>query len=64
MGFHKDSGMKVAIKIIKKELLEQKPLLQQKVAREIAVLKLLSHPNVVKLFALASVCFTINFYKI
>ena len=50
LGFHKDSGMKVAIKIIKKELLEQKPLLKKQVEREIAVLKLLRHPNVVKLF--------------
>eukprot|EP01107_Rhizomastix_libera_P017273 TRINITY_DN795_c0_g1_i4.p1 TRINITY_DN795_c0_g1~~TRINITY_DN795_c0_g1_i4.p1 ORF type:complete len:731 (-),score=191.70 TRINITY_DN795_c0_g1_i4:87-2246(-) len=50
LAFHRDTGFKVAIKIIKKDQLMQKPSLYKKVEREIAVLKVLDHPNVVKLY--------------
>lgn len=50
LGFHKDNGFKVAIKIIKKARLEEKPQMLKKVQREIAVLKLCDHPNVIKLY--------------
>lgn len=44
------SGFKVAIKIIKKEMLILKPSMQKKLEREIAVLRLLNHPNVLRLY--------------
>mmetsp|Transcript_21187 Transcript_21187/g.36379 ORF Transcript_21187/g.36379 Transcript_21187/m.36379 type:complete len:717 (+) Transcript_21187:149-2299(+) len=50
LGIHKDTGQKVAIKIVKKEFLESKPSLRKKVEREIAVMKLIDHPNVLRLF--------------
>ena len=44
------TGKKVAIKIMKKSLLTSKPQLRRKVEREIAVMKLMNHPHVVRLF--------------
>ena len=38
-----------AVKIIKKNLFETKPELQKKIKREIALMKLLDHPNIIKL---------------
>jgi BR serine/threonine kinase len=40
----------VAVKILKKEMLLSKPSLHKKVQREIAILKLIDHPNVLKLY--------------
>lgn len=39
----------VAIKIVRKDFLDSKPSLRKKMRREISVLKLLSHPNVMSL---------------
>lgn len=39
----------VAIKIVRKDFLDSKPSLRRKMRREISVLKLLSHPNVMSL---------------
>lgn len=50
LATHRDTHAQVAVKIIKKELLAQKPLLKRVVSREISVMKLLSHPHVVSLF--------------
>ena len=45
----KDDGTLVAIKIIKKSAFILKPDLEKKVHREIALMKLLNHPNLLKL---------------
>ena len=72
LGTHKESGFRVAFKIIKKSYLDsvslffcaahcrahrcllpnalQKPKSWQKVKREIAVLKLIDHPHILKLY--------------
>jgi len=50
VGFHKGSGFKVAVKIIRKDMLLSKPSVKAKVQREIVVMKLLNHPNVMKLY--------------
>ncbi|KAL0482125.1 serine/threonine-protein kinase [Acrasis kona] len=47
---HKDTGQKVAIKIINKAILTDKPSLRRKVEREIAVMKLINHKHVIRLF--------------
>ena len=50
LGFHRDSGFKVAIKIITKNALQSRPAMQQKLEREIAIMKFLDHPNVLRLY--------------
>jgi serine/threonine protein kinase len=50
LGFHKDTGFKVAIKIMNKEVLSSRPSMRKKVEREIVVMKLIDHPNVLKLY--------------
>jgi serine/threonine protein kinase len=49
LGFHKDTGFKVAIKIMNKEVLSSRPSMRKKVEREIVVMKVIDHPNVLKL---------------
>lgn len=44
-----NTGEMVAIKIVRKDFLDSKPSLRRKMRREISVLKLLSHPNVMSL---------------
>ncbi len=50
LGFHRESGFKVAIKIIAKNTLQSRPAMQQKLEREIAIMKFLDHPNVLRLY--------------
>jgi len=50
LAVHKDTGQRVAIKIIQKSKLTAAPSLRKKIEREIAVMKLFSHPHVIKLF--------------
>jgi serine/threonine protein kinase len=50
LGFHRESGFKVAIKIIAKNALQARPQVMQKLEREIAIMKFLDHPNVLRLF--------------
>jgi len=50
IGTHVDTGQKVAIKIIKKELIQAKPAMAFKIQREIGVMKLVKHNNVVELY--------------
>jgi len=47
---HSQTGQQVAIKIINKSKLTSKPTLRRKVEREIAVMKLIDHPHLIKLF--------------
>mmetsp|Transcript_5606 Transcript_5606/g.16698 ORF Transcript_5606/g.16698 Transcript_5606/m.16698 type:complete len:427 (-) Transcript_5606:115-1395(-) len=49
IGQHVDTGEKVALKIIKKHDLEENSAFKTALLREIAVLRLLNHPNVIKL---------------
>lgn len=49
LAFHKDTGAKVAIKIINKEYLASRVSMLKKVEREIAVMKLLTHDHVLSL---------------
>lgn len=50
LGTHVDTGFQVALKIMKKKHLNSKPKLWQKVRRETAILKLIEHPNILKLY--------------
>lgn len=50
LAVHKDTGQRVAIKIIAKSKLTAAPNLRRKVEREIAVMRLFSHPFVIKLY--------------
>ena len=46
LAYHKDTGEQVAIKIISKSSFDQKPNLQMKVRREIALMRVINHPNI------------------
>jgi BR serine/threonine kinase len=46
---HKDTNQLVAIKIIAKSAFAQKPNLQMKVRREIALMRVVNHPNILRL---------------
>jgi len=50
IGIHKETGFKVAVKILEQEYLNTQPLMRRKVEREIAVLRLMDHPHVLKLY--------------
>jgi BR serine/threonine kinase len=45
---HAVTGAPVAIKIIKKDRFEQDPVLRQKLEREIGIVRLMKHPNLIK----------------
>ena len=49
LGQHQNTGELVAIKIIKKIDFEIKPNLEKKIQREIALMRLLDHPHIIKL---------------
>ena len=49
LGYHKETGDQVAIKIISKSAFDEKPNLQVKVRREIALMKVVKHPNILSL---------------
>lgn len=49
LGVHKEKKTKFAIKIINKTQFTNKPDLQRKIYREIALMRLLNHPHVLKL---------------
>lgn len=46
---HRETGQYYAIKIIKKSDFSQKPNFQRKIEREIALMRMLDHPNILKL---------------
>ncbi|EFA83217.1 putative protein serine/threonine kinase [Heterostelium album PN500] len=50
LGFHKDTGFKVGIKIINKDLLNNKPSMRRKIEREVVLMKLIDHPNALKMY--------------
>ncbi|KAK4534052.1 hypothetical protein CDCA_CDCA01G0077 [Cyanidium caldarium] len=49
LGMHTETGQPVAIKVVRKAFLENKATLKKKMQREIAVMKLCDHPNVLRL---------------
>lgn len=49
LAYNKDTNENVAIKIIPKSSFEKKQGLEQKVQREIALMRLVKHPNIMKL---------------
>jgi serine/threonine protein kinase len=49
LGVHKETGQKVAIKIISKTHLASNGSIERAVKREIAVMKLIDHPNIISL---------------
>lgn len=49
LAHHKESKLKVAIKIIPKIAFESHQNLQPKVQREVALIRLVKHPNIIKL---------------
>ena len=49
LAVHKDTGKQFAIKIINKSQFDVKPDLQRKIHREIALMRLLDHPHILKL---------------
>jgi len=50
LAFEKETGFKVAVKIINKEFLSSRPNVLKKLEREIAVMKLLQHTHVLTLY--------------
>lgn len=50
LAFDKDTGEQVAMKIISKAAISDKPDMAQKLDREIAVMKVISHPHVLTMF--------------
>jgi BR serine/threonine kinase len=49
LAFHRESGERVAVKIVTKEFLFSSPNMRRKVEREIAIMKLLDNPHVLSL---------------
>ena len=49
LGIHRETGAQVAIKIIPKAAFSERPDLQLKVQREIALMRLVDHPNILKI---------------
>jgi BR serine/threonine kinase len=49
LALNQDTGQEVAIKIISKSVFEQKPSLQTKIPREIALMRLVDHPHLLRL---------------
>ena len=49
LGRHKQTGKQVAVKIVRKYLMQEDVAVKQKVEREVKVLKLLNHPNIMKM---------------
>ncbi|KAI8972483.1 kinase-like domain-containing protein [Pilobolus umbonatus] len=64
MGIHKVTGEKVAIKIISKSHLASNASVEKAVKREIAVMKLISHPNIMTLIDVIDLSDSPNLYLV
>jgi BR serine/threonine kinase len=49
LAIHRESNQEYAIKIISKSVFDEKPELQNRIRREIALMQLLDHPHILKL---------------
>jgi len=49
VAYNTEQNELVAVKIVRKDFLDSKPNLRRKVQREIAVMKLIEHPHVLRL---------------
>eukprot|EP01060_Flectonema_neradi_P009728 TRINITY_DN16938_c0_g1_i1.p1 TRINITY_DN16938_c0_g1~~TRINITY_DN16938_c0_g1_i1.p1 ORF type:complete len:275 (+),score=31.30 TRINITY_DN16938_c0_g1_i1:52-876(+) len=50
VGRHKQTGKKVAVKIVRKLLMQEEAPVKLLVEREVKILKLLNHPNIMKMY--------------
>ncbi|KAG1051209.1 hypothetical protein G6F43_006565 [Rhizopus delemar] len=64
LGIHKMTGEKVAIKIIPKSRLIDNDYTQKAVKREIAIMKLIKHPNIISLIDVIDLSDSSNLYLI
>ncbi|CAM0142436.1 unnamed protein product [Umbelopsis sp. WA50703] len=64
IGVHKETGQKVAIKIISKTHLASNGSVERAVKREIAVMKLIDHPNIISLIDVIDMSDSPNLYLI
>ncbi|KAI8367876.1 kinase-like domain-containing protein [Choanephora cucurbitarum] len=64
IGIHKITGEKVAIKIISKSHLAANASVEKAVKREIAVMKLISHPNIMSLLDVIDLSDSPNLYLV
>ncbi|CEP19895.1 hypothetical protein [Parasitella parasitica] len=64
IGIHKVTGEKVAIKIISKSHLAANASVEKAVKREIAVMKLISHPNIMSLLDVIDLSDSPNLYLV
>ncbi|KAI8100107.1 kinase-like domain-containing protein, partial [Halteromyces radiatus] len=64
LGVHKVTGQKVAVKIISKSHLNSNASIEKSVKREIAVMKLIKHPNIINLIDVIDLSDATNLYLI
>ncbi|ORX51587.1 Pkinase-domain-containing protein, partial [Hesseltinella vesiculosa] len=64
LGVHKVTGEKVAVKIISKEHLQSNSSVEKSVKREIAVMKLIKHPSIMRLIDVIDLSDATNLYLI
>ncbi|KAI9284470.1 kinase-like domain-containing protein [Umbelopsis sp. AD052] len=64
LGIHKETGQKVAIKIISKTHLASNGSIERAVKREIAVMKLIDHPNIISLIDVIDLSDSPNLYLV
>ncbi|CAO3621890.1 unnamed protein product [Cunninghamella echinulata] len=64
IGYHKITGEKVAVKIISKSYLSTNATTERAVKREIAIMKLIQHPHIVRLIDVIDVKDSPNLYLI
>ncbi|KAG2184797.1 hypothetical protein INT43_000710, partial [Umbelopsis isabellina] len=64
IGVHKETGQKVAIKIISKTHLASNGSVERAVKREIAIMKLIDHPNIISLIDVIDMSDSPNLYLI
>ncbi|SAL98954.1 hypothetical protein [Absidia glauca] len=64
LGVHKVTGQKVAVKIISKSHLKSNASVEKSIKREIAVMKLIKHPNIINLIDVIDLSDATNLYLI
>ena len=61
MAFHEQTGHKVAIKILEKDKIKDQSDVER-VTREIHILKIVRHPNVIQLYEVSKTCWCCSNY--